>query len=317
MQDLGTLGPGQQNEAHAINDSTQVAGLSCLDPGNQVCRAFLWTQSAGMKDLGSLGGNFSEANGINSAGDVVGFSTVADGTRHAFLWTPSGGMRQLVPGETTETFAWAINDSDEVAGSFVHPQDHLYHGFVWSQSTGLRDLGTLATGWSEALAINDSGDLVGFARDADGTGHAVIWKNGGAIQTIGPLVNPKVPTLIAGVATGINAAGQISATGNSSLYLLTPRTQTTLTSSPNPSSDGQAVTFKADVTTYLGNPPDGDSVSFMHGKTVLGAGSLNHGIASFTTSSLPVGTTGVQAVHGGDANILGSTSATVGQVVVK
>jgi probable HAF family extracellular repeat protein len=59
MQDLGTLGPGQQNEAHAINDSTQVAGLSCLDPGNQVCRAFLWTQSAGMKDLGSLGGNLA------------------------------------------------------------------------------------------------------------------------------------------------------------------------------------------------------------------------------------------------------------------
>jgi probable HAF family extracellular repeat protein len=101
------------------------------------------------------------------------------------------GMRQLVPGETTETFAWAINDSGEVAGSFVHPQDHLYHGFVWSQSTGLHDLGTLATGWSEALAINDSGDVVGFARDADGTGHAVVWKNGGTIQTIGPLVNPQ------------------------------------------------------------------------------------------------------------------------------
>jgi hypothetical protein len=77
------------------------------------------------------------------------------------------------------------------------------------------------------------------------------------------------------------------------------------------------VTFTADVTTYLGNPPDGESVSFMNGKTVLGAGSLSHGAATFTTSSLPVGTTGVQAVCGGDANILGSTPGTLGQVVVK
>jgi len=47
------------------------------------------------------------------------------------------------------------------------------------------------------------------------------------------------------------------------LYLLNPRTQTALTSSPNPSTHGQAVTFTAVVTSYLGVPPDGETVSFM------------------------------------------------------
>jgi len=45
------------------------------------------------------------------------------------------------------------------------------------------------------------------------------------------------------------------------------KTTTTLTSSPNPSTYGEPVTFTAVVTPA---PPDGETVSFMKGKTVLG-----------------------------------------------
>jgi uncharacterized repeat protein (TIGR03803 family) len=95
-------------------------------------------------------------------------------------------------------------------------------------------------------------------------------------------------------------------------------TITTLSSSPNPSTYGQAVTFTATVTPSAGAPPpDGETVSFMKGTTVLGTGTLSGGSASFTTSTLPAGTNGIKAVYGGDSNLPGSTSNVVKQVVSK
>ncbi len=102
-----------------------------------------------------------------------------------------------------------------------------------------------------------------------------------------------------------------------SKFYLTAATTTTLSSSPNPSTYGQAVTFTAVVTSYLGTPADGETVSFMKGKTVLGTGTLSGGSASFTTSTLKVGTTAVKTVYGGDSNFAGSTSKAVKQLVKK
>ena len=95
------------------------------------------------------------------------------------------------------------------------------------------------------------------------------------------------------------------------------KTTTTLVSAPNPSTYGQAVTFTVVVTSSVGSPPDGETISFMKGKTVLGAGTLSGGFATFTTSTLKVGTTSVKAVYAGDSNFLGSTSKAVKQVVEK
>ena len=94
-------------------------------------------------------------------------------------------------------------------------------------------------------------------------------------------------------------------------------TTTTLKSSPNPSKYGEAVTFTAVVSSSIGAPPDGETISFMKGKTLLGTGSLSDGSASFTTSTLKVGTTSVDAVYGGDSNFAGSKSNVVKQVVEK
>ena len=102
-------------------------------------------------------------------------------------------------------------------------------------------------------------------------------------------------------------------------FVLTPATatMTTLSSSLNPSAYGQAVTFTATVTSTAGSPPDGETVSFMQGTTVLGTGALSGGSATFTTSTLAVGTTAVDAVYAGDSNFAGSTSNVVNQVVSK
>jgi hypothetical protein len=94
------------------------------------------------------------------------------------------------------------------------------------------------------------------------------------------------------------------------------KTTTTLTSSPNPSTYGEMVTFTAVVTSADGAaPPDGETISFMKGKTVLGTGILSGGSATFQISTLKVGTTTVTAVYSGDSVYDASKSKPVKQVV--
>jgi hypothetical protein len=114
---------------------------------------------------------------------------------------------------------------------------------------------------------------------------------------------------------GCGFEGEGFGAGNVFELNLSPASTTTaLSSSPNPSAYGQAVTFTAVVAPA---PPDGETVSFVKGKTVLGTGALSDGSATFTTSTLKLGTTSVAAVYGGDSNFAGSKSNRVKEVVEK
>jgi hypothetical protein len=97
-------------------------------------------------------------------------------------------------------------------------------------------------------------------------------------------------------------------------------TTTSLTSSPNPSSYGAAVNFTATVSASPGTPSG--TVTFYScttttcgTKTSLGTGTLSGGKALYSTTSLPVGTTYVEAVYGGSLNYATSTSSPVTQKV--
>jgi uncharacterized repeat protein (TIGR03803 family) len=100
---------------------------------------------------------------------------------------------------------------------------------------------------------------------------------------------------------------------------LLPETTTTLTSSPNPSTDGEAVTFTAVVTPA---PPDGETLTLWDDSesppSSIDTGTLNGGVATFLPYPyLPVGRTKVTAVYSGDANLSPSTSKVLTQVVKK
>jgi len=85
-----------------------------------------------------------------------------------------------------------------------------------------------------------------------------------------------------------------------------------LTSSPNPSSLGQVVTFTATISSPTVKPTG--PVTFAVGKAVLGTGQLSGGKATLTTSSLPLGSTKITVTYYGNSNI-SKTSASVTQNV--
>ncbi|MFN0130546.1 MAG: HYR domain-containing protein [Verrucomicrobiales bacterium] len=194
MQDLGTLGGGS-SAAQGINNIGQVVGLSDL-PGSSLfqgtAHAFIWDALSGMRDLGTLefglgGRTTSSATGINSNGQVIGWSatygppdpprtTVGDQlASNAFIWESTQGMRGV--GATSPgvyfKLAYAINSAGQVVGFNSGPV--VDQAFVWDASNGLIELGTLGGGSSYATGINDSGQVVGSSQTAVGSSfHAFI-----------------------------------------------------------------------------------------------------------------------------------------------
>lgn len=116
----------------------------------------------------------------------------------------------------------------------------------------------------------------------------------------------------------------LSSTSNVVAQVVNPTTITTsssLTAAPNPSTHGTAVTFTDTVASGSGTPTG--SVTFYScatsscsTKTVLGTGTLSSGKTTSSTSTLPIGTTSVEAVYAGSGKFLGSHSNVVAQVVV-
>jgi probable HAF family extracellular repeat protein len=185
IEDLGTLGDGLDSFAFAVNEGGQVAGNSYTDSiptvfGIPTVHPFFWEEGRGMVDVGTLGGVYSTATGLNNRSQVAGFSTLTgDLTQHAFLWDQEG-IKDLgtLGGSSSETFA--LNDRGEVVGRSLMVGDQALHAFLWKHGA-MTDLGALAGDtFSQALSINAAGQIVGQSFNDDGSDvfRACLWDNG-------------------------------------------------------------------------------------------------------------------------------------------
>jgi hypothetical protein len=149
----------------------------------------------------------------------------------------------------------------------------------------------------------------------------VTFYHGTTSLGTGPLKGGVATLALATLSLGAHSltaiyGGDANDTGSTSpplIQVVQNATTTVLTSSPNPSVSGQKVILTATVTPSTAT----GTVTFYHGSTVFGTGTLIGGIATYKTTTLSVGTHALTASYGGDANDAASTSAAIYQVVSK
>lgn len=114
-------------------------------------------------ELGTLGGDYSEPYGINDKGQVVGWSSTADGDRHAFITGPNGvGMTDLGTLGGDYSIAYGVNAAGQVTGS-AKAEDGDYYAFITGPNgVGMSALGTPGGNYV-GQSINDAGQVAGVS----------------------------------------------------------------------------------------------------------------------------------------------------------
>lgn len=165
MQPIGTLPGGTTSEGRKVSrDGSTIVGIAGTSDGD---RAFAWTQSGGMQNLGLLspGDGMSSAWGVNADGTVVaGFSG-----NNAVIWT--NGIAQnigMLPGATS-AIAYTLSDDGSLVGGYS------FHGFdatatLWSQTLGTVDLNS----YLPLLGVDLTGWELDYTRDISSDGTTIV-----------------------------------------------------------------------------------------------------------------------------------------------
>jgi probable HAF family extracellular repeat protein len=160
--------------------------------------------SYAVTDIGTLGGSYSGALGINDSGQVVGTSYVSTDAVNSrpFIWN-AGSIQELpsLPGQPGGA-AVAISATGRVVGSVgtTSSMPAQWDGLALTQLKPL-----VAGGPGQATGVNASGDAVGAvdAFSAASVTHATLWSSGTVMDlgTLGPSSGGSNAVAINGLGT--------------------------------------------------------------------------------------------------------------------
>jgi uncharacterized repeat protein (TIGR01451 family) len=333
--------PGAEQAANVITWSGPIT------PATALTYIFTATHTAAANSTVTNTASFSGS--VQSGQATAAFTTVAAATTTALASAPNpSNFGQSVVftatvavagGPSTGDVVFEIDDTPVHTGTLAsgvatyataslavgdHPVYVEYLGdanFVASESAVITQTVLKAT-----AAVT----LTALSQTYDGTPKAATAATSPAGLTVNLTYDGSTTQPIAaGSYTVVGAVDDPSYTGvaTDTLVIATAGTTTTLTSAPNPALAGASVTFTATVTVQ----PTGDgrsggagrlrpsgptgNVTFQDGLTDLGAVALANGVATFSTSTLAVGSHTITAVYAGDSNHAGNTSALLVQVI--
>jgi ELWxxDGT repeat protein len=246
------------------------------------------------------------------------FFRANDGAHGVELWESNGSaagtflVKDINPG-TNDSIPFSLRN---VNGTLFFSADDGTHGFELWESNGsaagtflVQDINPGAGGSGPDYLTNVNGSL--FFSASDGAHGPELWASNGTaagtflIKDIFPGFFGSYPRSLTNVNHTLFFSADDDSHGRQPWIMAVPTAtaSTMLTSSPNPSVSGQTVMFTASVTAVtpgVGTPTG--TVDFTEGTTTLASGvTLNgSGQATFTTSSLAVGSHTVTASYNGD-----------------
>ncbi len=240
-------GPGDNGggtTANAISNSGAIVGFSA-NANDTVFTNFILNPNQTFSTLNIANDPLANANGINSAGVVVGTSQ-----NEAFSLNSTNGNLNLLPaaapGNTSFEIAFGINDQSTIVGQFMNNATGLTPGFVDAGGTFtvLQPLPNAVV--TNAQSINDSGLVVGFYSIDGQHQHGFLYNTNTGQYTLIP--DPVQPNLFLTQFLGINDEGiavgywqDFSGAQHGFLYNTNTQTYTFL-DDPNASTGGLSIT---------------------------------------------------------------------------
>ena len=215
VTDIGALG-GSSSFANDINEAGVVVGSAAS--GTTGSRAFSWTTSGGIVDLGNFNTTdkqqYAGYNGINNNGLMVGTAyRLFDPYRPTMGRAADRAPTDIgVPGRVAG-MSMAVNDAGTIVG-WQNASGGAGGPCIFNGDGTVQFLGNFGLGDGQALDINTAGQIVGFAVGFDDNGQvnkSFLYQNGQMTDLMTLINDPGWTTFFD--ADAINDHGDIVGAG--------------------------------------------------------------------------------------------------------